>query len=349
MTTAVALAQLGNSGVNFRNRIINGDMRIAQRGTVTGAGIDTFGACDRWKHWAADGGESGRSTISQSTDVPAGQPFSNSVKVQVTTAQTSISAGHGYKLVQRIEANNVMDLGFGTTGSKQFTVSFWAKVETKTGIYCVSIWAYEAGTQYRQQVREVTLGTTWQYYTLTFTVDANAQLAAGTGIGLELGFTLMAGSGIRSGVTTDTWANGSSAAATTNNQVNFYDSTSNALYVTGVQLEPGNQATAFEVRPYGTELQLCQRYFWSGRGAMATGHYLMYNISYTDWLGNFGSFPVTMRATPTMSFTGGSGTNCSSVSVTAQSPDSFSHKTSGGGTGQVGSFGGATYSASSEL
>jgi hypothetical protein len=329
----------------MRNHFINGSMVHAQRGTITGAGIDTYGACDRWKHWAADGGESGRCTMSQSTDVPADQNFKYSNKLQVTTAQTSIGSAHAYKLVQRVETSNAFDLGFGSAG-KYITVSFWAKVENIPGTYCVSYWLYGASSN-KTIVREVSLTTSWTKYTITIPVDSTQQVTTGTGTGIEFGLGLMAGSSVRSGSTASDWVTGSTASTFTTNQANFYSSTSNALYFTGAQLEPGAIATPFEHRHFTTELQLCQRYYWTGTSTQIAGYYGT-DLNYSPYYGAGGNFPVTMRAAPSMSFTGGSIPNAVSVALNT-SAHAFSHTINGGGSGTVAGVTGATYKADAEI
>jgi hypothetical protein len=283
-----------------RNKIINGDMKIAQRGTITGAGVDTYGACDRFKHWCADGGESGRCTMSQSTDVPANQNFKYSEKLQVTTAQASVGSAHAFKFIQRIESTNCTDLGFGSTG-KYITYSFWAKVENKPGVYCVSAWFYGASSN-KTIVREVSLTTSWAKYTITIPTDSTQNVVENTSTGIEIGIGLMAGSSVRSGSTASDWVSSSLASTYTSNQVNFYDSTSNALYVTGVQLEAGAVPTPFEFRQYGTELALCQRYYTKMNLNTYTG-FVGWCDSTTEFIA-MASFPVTMRTEPTFTSTG---------------------------------------------
>jgi hypothetical protein len=305
-TGAIENYMMASGGsLGARNKIINGSMIIAQRGTaLTGMGQDTYGACDRWKHWAADGGESGRCTMSQSTDVPTNQGFRFSEKLQVTTAQASVSAAHGYKYVQRIESTNCFDLGFGSTG-KYITITFWAKVENKPGTYCVSMWLYGASSN-KVIVREVSLTTSWAKYTITVPTDSTQQVVNNTSTGIELGIGLMAGSNIRNGNAASDWVAGATASTYTSNQVNFYDSTSNALYVTGVQLEAGAVPTPFEHRQYGQELVLCQRYYeiikkdtnetLIGVGFGYAGEYAFVNYP----------FKATKRSEPTADYNGSS-------------------------------------------
>jgi len=255
-TDQVQVANLnGGPLAGTRNRIINGDMRIAQRGTSFAA-LNGYGL-DRWVF-----GPTGAMvcTISQDADVP-NDTFQSSLKVDVTTADTSIAAGDVAQLIQRIEGYNVRDL-IGTT----FTLSFWVK-SPKTGTHCVGF--RNASIPDRSYVKEYTVSAanTWEYKTLTV---SGGLITAGTwnwtnGSGLDVCFTLACGTTYQT--TADAWQTGNFIA--TANQVNVMDSTANDFYITGVQLEPGTVATPFERRSYGQEFSLCQRYYETGSAILA--------------------------------------------------------------------------------
>lgn len=263
----MALVGTINSGNNlsFKNRIQNGDFKIWQRGTpVTGVGVDGR-STDRFWQWANVGGQVGRTTWAQETsDLPAG--FGTGLNISVTTAHTSIGSTEGYALNTRLEAQDFQDLGWGTANAKSLTVSFWAK-SNKVGTYCLWINHSSASTKYN--IREVPITNTWTYFSYTFSGDPAMAVTNDTAGRIAVYLGLMAGSSIRTGTAGDAWNTG---YGYTSNQVNFFDSTSNVLRVTGFQLEVGSTATPFEFRPYGIELQLCQRYYQtygtqgSGRG-----------------------------------------------------------------------------------
>ena len=243
----------GGALAGLRNRVINGDMRIAQRGTSFPAAANG-GTLDRWQ-W----GKSGAMvcTVSQSTDVP-NDTFQSSYKVDVTTADTSIVSIDYATVIQRIEGYNVRDL-IGTT----FTLSFWVK-SPKSGTHCV---AFRNNLQNRGFVKEYSIAAanTWEYKTLTVT---GGLITSGgwdwtNGTGLEIAFALAVGSSYQT--TANSWNTGNFLA--TSGQVNVMDSVANDFFLTGVQLEPGPVATPFERRPIGMELALCQRYFWSSTPA----------------------------------------------------------------------------------
>jgi hypothetical protein len=285
-----------NSGplAGFRNRIINGNFNIAQRGTsFASAGGYTL---DRWI--VANVGTM-VCTVSQSTDVP-NNTFQSSHKVDVTTADTSIAAGDYATVIQIIEGYNVRDL-IGTT----FTLSFWVK-SPKTGTHSVGFRNVGTGSPVasdRSHIKEYTITTanTWEYKTLTVT---GGLITAGTwnwttGSGLHIVFALACGTTYQN--TADAWQTGNFFA--TANQVNVMDNTANDFFLTGVQLEPGSVATPFEQRPIGTELALCQRYFESGIGKIA-GYGLPGTAN-----ANPVYFKATKRATPTLTYAVGTTSN----------------------------------------
>ena len=90
------------------------------------------------------------------------------------------------------------------------------------------------------------------------------------------------------------------AAAANGVQLLIYATTAGSatFLVTGVQLEVGSAATPFERRQYGQELALCQRYF-ARSGSITTSNQTASQVQCTGQ----GSFPVTMRASPTLSAT----------------------------------------------
>ena len=234
-----------------RNKIVNGKMTIAQRGTsiVGGTSGATVYTLDRWTFNASAGPAV---TVSQDTDVPSGGEFFSSLKVVVTTNDASIAAGDYAAIVQRIEGYSIRDL-VGRT----FTISFWVK-SAKTGVHCVS---FQNSAADRCYVMEYTISAanTWEKKILTV---SNGLVTAGTwnytnGMGLAVRFTLVSGTTYQAAA--NAWQTGNFLA--TSNQVNVIDTVSNVFSITGVQLEVGTVATPFEHLPPQIELALCQRYY----------------------------------------------------------------------------------------
>ena len=277
----------GGQLAGMRNKIINGKMEIAQRGTsfapTTGYTLD---------RWLVNTGGGGVVTVSQQADAPANNEFQNSLRATVTTADISIAAGDFGQIIQRIEGFNARDL-IGRT----FTVSFWVR-SSKTGIHCV---AFKNSGVDRSYIAEYTINAanTWEFKTITV---SGGLITAGTwnwtnGVGLDLRWTLAAGTTFQT--TAGAWQTGDFLA--TANQVNVLDAIDNIFAITGVQLEVGSVATPFEHRPYGAELALCRRYT----------RVQAYQVPATT-AQNLGT--VDMRATPTIT---GGGEGFTSTNTTA--------------------------------
>ena len=275
--TSVNGGQLGN-----RNLVINGKQEVNQRNaTVTSSGYVT----DRWTfNEATDGAVS----VSQVVDAPAG--FYNSLKVDVTTADTSLAATQNLHVFQNIEGTNIRHLNWGTANAKTVTVSFYVKT-TKTGVYSVVL--ENNGTD-RCQVQDYTVSdTNWNRYSLTFTGDTSGTWLSTNGKGIRLRFGLASGSNFTTG-TTGSWIADDMVGST--NMVNFMDNTSNDWYLTGCQLEIGSFATDFEHRSIGQELELCKRYYQTQKGWYNAAQYLITNEISSNTL----FFHPEMRAAPTV-------------------------------------------------
>ena len=234
------------------NTIINGDFNIWQRNISFSAVANQKYTADRWLY-----GKSGAMvhTISQSTDVPtvaqAGRKFKYSLKIDCTTAAVSIGASDYCSIQQRISGYDFLPLAQKTT-----TASFWVK-SSKVGTYGVSL--KNSGND-RSFVSTINVYTadTWERKTVTFLASPSAGTWDYTnGIGVTFHINLVGGSTYQT--TAGSWQNGD--FATTANQVNACDSTSNDFYLCGVQFEAGPVATPFENRTIQEELALCQRYF----------------------------------------------------------------------------------------
>jgi hypothetical protein len=245
-----------------RNRIINGNMQIAQRGTAFAGVTNGTYTLDRFSVTQVGAGVA---TINQASDSPtaaeAGIYNTKCLEVDVTTADTSVAASDLYAIVQEIEGNNIIDAGFGQAGTRNVTVSFWVKTN-KTGIYCLGLTNANWGALERDYTAEYTVSSadTWEKKTITIPVDTTGTWGTGTASGLSARFCLYSGSNFH--ITKDTWVAGSNVyAPSTSNQVNLFDNISNYFKVSLIQLETGTTATDFEHLQYGQQLALCQRYY----------------------------------------------------------------------------------------
>jgi hypothetical protein len=294
MTQAAQLAQYGanNVGLSFKNRIINGDMSISQRGTSFSS--PSSYTLDRW---SAAVSTPASCTVTQSSVAPAG--FTNSLALTVTTGGTVGSAANF--LFQAIEGFNVADLGWGTANAQTVTVSFWVR-SSIVGTFSGSLRNDGTGG-FRAYPFSYTITTanTWEQKSVTIPGDTSGTWATNNGGGIYLFFDL--GSGAARG-TAGSWQAGNLIGAT-GSQTALMTTNGATWYVTGVQLEKGSVATSFDYLPYGTELMLCQRYYEKSYGIdVVPGSF---NVA-SNWNGVGGQaypraiteFKVDKRATPTL-------------------------------------------------
>jgi len=248
---SVTTAKLANSGYELgpRNRIINGAMNISQRGTTFAAIASTAYSLDRWRIGYTT---TAVATVSQQADVPSSNEFQNSLRVTVTTADTSIEASDYFYVQQFVEGYNARDL-LGRT----FTLSFWVR-SSKTGTHCVSFGNAGADQSYIVAYT-ISAANTWEYKTVTISggLTTGGTWTWTNGRGLVFQFILACGSAFQA--TAGAWQTGNFIA--TANQVNCLDTIGNIFAITGVQLEAGSSATPFEYVDFGTEFAKCQRYF----------------------------------------------------------------------------------------
>ena len=302
MTKAAELAKMGevltNSQIGERkNMVINGGMEICQRSTsVTGlGGSEVYFVQDRYKIGLGDA-TAGRFTATKETsDVPDG--FKSAMKLACTTADTSIAAGEFFAINQHIEADLSVRTATGTSSAKEVTLSFYAKANANATYVVQLLNNKHSGFIHNNRTFSVT--TSWQRFTMTFQADTTADSKFDGDLnasGYSLAFILHAGSNYTSATLASDWATGVTNRAA--GADSFFDSTSNTFFLTGVQLEVGEQATPFEHRSFGEELALCQRYFSHSGDPVNNGFVHSLYLS-TDAYGNF-SFPVPMRTSPSV-------------------------------------------------
>jgi hypothetical protein len=242
--------------VNFKNIIINGDMSIAQRSTSV-AGITTSGynALDRMR---VQMGTAGTWTQSQSTDVPTGQGFATSLKMDCTTANASLSASSNLQIQQRLEGQMLQYLKKGTANAESVTASFWVK-SNKTGTYIYELRDLDNSRAISKSYT-IDSANTWEKKTITFAGDTTGTLDNDNAESFRINFHLAAGTDTTSGTLQTSWGSTVNANRAVG-QVNLADSTSNYINITGVQLEAGTTASDFEFLPVDVNLQRCLRYY----------------------------------------------------------------------------------------
>jgi len=369
ITRALANNLTTSQGVDtnkFRNIIINGDMSIAQRGTST-SGVtssDGYYACDRWYSQT----DIGTWTISQSTDVPTGQGFTNSFKMDCTSAGTSNA--DEVMIRSKNEGQNLQYLKYGTSSAESLTLSFWIK-SNKTGNYYVAI-ANANTTQDRVISFGYTIDSanTWEKKTITIPGDTSQGFDNANIENLTIYWLFSAASGFTSGGVSNTWINYSASRFANSDLAGLGGSTSDEVYMTGVQLEVGSSATDFEFLPFDVNLQRCERYY---QKSFAYGtapaddlqifeYHSITPYSGTSMAGLISYYKTEMRAVPTVTvYTSGQSSNGTGkisfydnsswtngdVTVQAGSSSKFFHLTSGSMSGIV--LAQFNYEASAEL
>ena len=288
------------SGVG-RNMVINGAMNVAQRATsVTGVGATAahYPTLDRW---IIEASTAGRATMSQTADGPNGIS-ANCIKLDCTTADTSIAAGEYFLLEQRLEGQNVQRIGKGVAGAKEVTVSFYVKANAAFD-FALEVLDNDDG---RTCSKLFSTTTDWVRQELTFPADVDdgsSPIADNNAQTIRLFFWLHGGT---------TYTGGTLQSGSFANQVNanraagidsFFSSTNNNFFITGVQMEVGPVATEFEQEDFDVTYQKCLRYtnklvFTTTSTAFGLGYAESTSQHRTPFL-----FPK-MRAVPTVTFSG---------------------------------------------
>ena len=264
MSKAAELAALigSQTAQGNKNFIINGDMQCWQRATAATTVTNAYATVDRYKFTE---NTSGAFSSERSTDTPTGTGYS--LKLQCTTADTSMAAGDYAYMVQNIEAQNLQSLQYGTSSAKTLTLSFWVK-SSKTGTYAIVFSKLDNTVYLFRHEYTIDSANTWEKKTITISPTAGSTSfitsAAGAidndnGTGCSVFWWLCSGTDLNGG-TSNAWSS-NTAHYTTTNQVNWFDSTSNNFYLAQVQLEIGEVATAFEHEDLGTALRKCKRYY----------------------------------------------------------------------------------------
>jgi hypothetical protein len=291
--SSVTDTKLSFNSNQFRNIIINGDMSISQRSTSVSSltSSSTYQTIDRY---ATELGSNGTWTQSQSTDVPTGQGFAKSLKMDCT----STGSGGYLHITQRFEGQNLQYLKKGTSSAESSTLSFWVK-SAKTGTYIAEFRDID-NTRNISKSYSISSADTWEKKTITFPGDTSGAFGNDNGGSLELNLWLAAGSSNTSGTLQTNW--GSQVAANRAvGQVNLGDSTSNDWYITGVQLEVGSAASDFEFLPFDVNEHRCQRYYFDyvKGNNQDVGMFTSYSGGTSSLYGHI-DFPVRMRTNPSL-------------------------------------------------
>jgi hypothetical protein len=293
--TFVQNANLPNT-FGFKNRIINGAMEIDQRNA--GASVTPVNAQYLVDRFLAGLTQASKFTAQQnagSVTPPAG--FKNYLGV-TSSSSYSILAGDIFYVAQAIEGLNLIDLAWGTASAATVTLSFQVR-SSLTGTFGGSITNSAANRTY-PFTYSITSANTWTTISVTIPGDTSGTWLTTNGIGMYVFFSLGIGSSYSG--TAGAWSGNQNYSAT--GATSVVGTNAATLYITGVQLEKGSTATSYDVRPYPTELQLCQRYYNVSSVQVSGATSASAGIGWAYY------YKSEMRANPTIAF--------SSYSVTGQ-------------------------------
>ena len=324
MSKAAELANLigninaGGGGTN-KNVIINGNCAISQRGTQSSKSNDHYSAIDRFEIQV---GSSGAVTSTQSTTVPTGEGFNNSLKVDVVTNNGGSEDASDYLLImQKIEGLNLQQLKYGTSSAVPLACSFYVR-SNLTGTFQFQIEVPDSGSyKYYNKTYTIASANTWEKKTINIIANTNSSAIPDDNTeGLRVQWQLVGGSNYTSGTYTDGAWHGTGAnrmSSSVNNT--FARSTDNEFLLTGVQLEVGQNPTEFEHEPFDVTFERCRRYYYEQD---TTNHYLRTSGTastgdyYTDYV-----LPTPMRTAPTWTAVAGSDLNYhDSVTINTKTP-----------------------------
>ena len=248
-----------------RNMVINGGMNVAQRSasvTGLGANADAYNTLDRFK-LGVEGTTAGRLTMAQVADGPNGIS-ANCLKLDCTTADTSIAATEFVGVSTYLEGQNVQRFGKGISGAKQAVISFYVKASSSL-TFAVEL--FDADNS-RHIVKLFTATTAWnriEFYIPADEDDGSSALNDDNATSLVINFWLHGGTNFTSGTLATAWANKTNANRAAGID-SIFSNTANNFFLTGVQLEVGPVATEFEQEDISTTLAKCQRYYRSYGG-----------------------------------------------------------------------------------
>ena len=286
---SISLAADGTCTTKATNKVVhnllyNGEMQVNQRGTTTT--VNGYGGPDRWKSNVSVG------AFTASTSAQSPNNFASSLMLDCTTAATA-SANNNVSIQQHLEGLDLQGIGAGTSDAKSLTLSFWVK-STKTGVFNTILYQKDGG---KFAVQNTTINQANQWEKKTFTVAGNTAdaIANDNSKSLTVEFWLEAGPDYRGGTVSGswhTWANNEAGEGIT---LNIASDTANNFFLTGVQLEMGDNASDYAYRSYGDELARCQRYFYK---TPYSGYYVGAGNGSTNMNHTQFTFPVAMRAQP---------------------------------------------------
>jgi len=313
---AITLANDGTCTANItnnlsnRNLIINGAMRVAQRGTSFAAPADGY-TLDRWSVYENLSTAQVAVTQETVTDLVG---FNKAAKINTTTAETGVPSASGNQYatyIQPIETTNLLHIGNGTSAAKPLIFSFYVKSNV-TGTFCVSFYKQDNTTRLISLPYTINSQNTWERKTLSIPGDTSGGgINDDNGQGIGVYFILARKTGY-SGTTSTSWINYTDSGWAPTCTGTIVENVNDHIFITGCQLEVDHTgsgvATDFEHRLYADELLRCKRYYVEmGRVFSGESGYVLNGLQAYGTQNLFGvlaQLPVTMRAKPTTTVVG---------------------------------------------
>ena len=297
---------------NVSPLIINGDMAVAQRSeNATGLTSSGYKSLDRfYTTLYYSSSNVGTFTSSQSSDVPTGYGFRNSLKMDCTTAQTSLPASGQIVIRYTVEAQDLNPFKFGTSNAEKMTLSFWVK-SNLTGTYNTSLYNADGGStpQVNSQYT-ISSADTWEKKVLVFPADTSNGFNDDNGAGLYIDWIMGSGSTYTGGTAPTTWSAFVNNTYNGGSTINMASSTSNEWLITGIQLEVGEYTSStippFQHESYGDNFMRCARYYYKIAGTSGTNQTLGIGYYKADDQWRMTSYlPCQPRTAPTLDYVSG--------------------------------------------
>ena len=295
-----------------RNLVHNGDFRVSQRNVGSGVTTSGYYGPDRW--YTELNSFPAVSISSDRSDLPNDGGYGSALRLNVVSSSTNAPETRCV-VRQHLEAQDVVQLLYGTTKARQVTVSFWVK-SSLAGDFTVELTSQDS-TYNASGVAVISATNTWEYKTVTFPINLNGSVLtsqAPATSGLSVGFWFGCGSDVSTtavAMNTD-WVTSatSTGTRTSNSNIQLGETDNATVRLTGVKVETGLKASPFEYVSYATELERCKRYYQVG-STKTTANLSPETFSESVQLGE-------MREAPTVSHTATSGTVGSTGDVTTK-------------------------------
>ena len=289
----------GAENLGRRNLLLNGSTVVDQR-VVSNLNATGF-ICDRWQLTKQSFDELVLDCERQNSVSPTDEGFKSAIKVEVTTAETALASDELFYVRQKMEAQNLQHLKYGTSNAESLTLSFWVR-SSLVGKYSVMFYQDDDA---RSNLQSYTINTadTWEYKTITIDGDTTGVIDDDVGTGLQVFFTLAAGSDY-TGTPHTGWGAYSPTDDFAHSDMVDFSAQTGTWYLTGVQLEVGDTATDFEHRSYGEELSLCQRYYVRLDYPVIYQRYGTVSCASASNAHSIIHLPTSMRTQPSLETTG---------------------------------------------